>query len=58
MKLLKKYRHHSNVTACALKFMITNCRSGLACPPYGTVLHKPNRYAPQDYGLINLWMNV
>ena len=28
-----------------------NGRGGLICPPYGIVLHKPNRYVPQYYGL-------
>ncbi|MCY4306363.1 MAG: hypothetical protein OXC62_16550 [Aestuariivita sp.] len=27
---LKKYRHRPNVTACAIKFMITTCRGGHA----------------------------
>ncbi len=41
--MLKKYRHCMNSTACATKFMQTNRRGGLTCPPYGTVLHNCNR---------------
>ena len=41
--MLKKYRHCMNPTACAIKLMVTNCRGGLTCPPYGTVLHNCNR---------------
>ena len=49
VELLKKYRHRSNVTACAIKFIKT-VGADLYIRPKVEFLHKFTRFAPLNHG--------
>ena len=44
--MLEECRYRSNVTACAIKFMIITGRGRLIYPPLSTVSHDSNRSVP------------